>query len=65
MCDLAEADLYPNAQRMVTAVTLVAWLDDSLLTSQQRIWILQGLRDNSGRDLGTDSATWQRWYESR
>jgi hypothetical protein len=49
---------------MVAAASMVGWLDDSLLSPQQRVWTSQALHDISGQNLGTDSAAWQRWYNS-
>jgi HEAT repeat protein len=63
-CGLAESGMYTQTQRMVVAATLVGWLNDSLLSQQQRIWTVQALHDISGQNYGTDSAAWQRWYES-
>ena len=63
-CGLAQSGMYTHAQRMVVAATLVGWLNDSLLSQQQRSWVVEALHDISGQDYGTDSAAWQRWYES-
>ena len=63
-CGLAEAGMYTHQQRMVAAASMVGWLDDSLLTAQQRIWTIQALHDISGQSFGTDSAAWHRWYDS-
>jgi len=63
-CGLAESGMYTHAQRMVAAASLVGWLDDFLLTQQQRTWAVQALQDISGQNLGTDSAAWRRWYDS-
>jgi len=63
-CGLAESGMYTHAQRMVAAASLVGWLDDSLLTPQQRTWSVQALQDISGQNFGTDSAAWRRWYDS-
>jgi hypothetical protein len=62
-CAIAESGMYTHEQRMTAAATLVAWLDDSLITGQQRTWTLQALHDISGQNLGTDSAAWRDWYE--
>jgi hypothetical protein len=62
-CALAEAGMYTHEQRMTAAANLVAWLDDSLISRQQRAWTLQALRDISGQNLGVDSAAWRTWYE--
>jgi hypothetical protein len=62
-CSLAEAGMYTHEQRMTAAGTLVTWLDDPLITGQQRGWTLQALHDISGQSLGSDSAPWRNWYE--
>jgi len=62
-CALAESGMYTHEQRMTAAASLVAWLDDSLLTGQQRAWTLQALHDISGQNFGPDSAAWRTWYE--
>jgi len=62
-CALAESGMYTHEQRMTAAASLVAWLDDSLLSSQQRAWTFQALRDISGQNLGSDSSAWRTWYE--
>lgn len=63
-CDLAESGMYTHAQRMTAAASLVGWVDDSLLTPQQRAWAVQALGDISGQHYGNDAAAWRRWYES-
>jgi HEAT repeats len=63
-CALAEAGMYTHEQRMVTAASLVNWLDDSRLTASQRMWVLHALRDISGQNPGEEPAAWRRWYES-
>ncbi|MGC2196597.1 MAG: HEAT repeat domain-containing protein [Terriglobales bacterium] len=63
-CALAESGMYTHEQRMTAAASLVAWLDDSLITAQQRTWTLQALHDISGQNLGLDSAAWRDWYAS-
>ena len=63
-CDLAESGMYTHAQRMNAAASLVGWVDDSLLSSQQRAWAVQALGDISGQHFGNDAAAWRRWYES-
>lgn len=63
-CGLSEAGMYLPQQRMVAAKSLVGWLDDALLTSQQKTWTIQALRDISGKSFGTDAAAWRRWYDS-
>lgn len=62
-CALAESGMYTHEQRMTAAASLVSWLDDPLLNSQQRAWTFQALRDISGQNLGTDSTAWRNWYE--
>ncbi len=63
-CGLAQSGMYTRDQRMIAAASIVGWLDDSLLTPQQRVWSFQALRDISGQNHGTNSAAWRRWYES-
>jgi HEAT repeat protein len=63
-CALAESGMYTHEQRMVAAATMVGWLNDTLLSPQQRIWAAQALHDISGQNFGADSAAWQRWYDS-
>lgn len=63
-CALAESGMYTHQQRVAAAATMVGWLDDSLLTQQQRTWTIQALHDISGQSFGTDSAAWRRWYDS-
>lgn len=63
-CSLAESGMYTHEQRMVVAATLVSWLDDSLLSAQQRTWTIQALADISHQNFGNDSAAWRNWYES-
>lgn len=63
VCGLSEAGMYTHEQRMVAAASMVGWLDDSLMSAQQRIWMFQALQDISGMSFGTDSAAWRRWYE--
>jgi hypothetical protein len=63
-CALAESGMYTHQQRMVAAASMVGWLDDSLLTQQQRTWTVQALHDISGQNFGSDSAAWRRWYDS-
>ena len=64
-CALAESGMYTHEQRMTAAASLVSWLDDPLLNSQQRAWTFQALRDISGQNLGTDSAAWRNWYQEQ
>jgi len=61
-CDLAEAGMYTHAQRMIAASNLVGWVDDSLLSAQQRAWTVQALGDISGKRLGNDASAWRDWY---
>jgi hypothetical protein len=61
-CGLAEAGMYTHAQRMAAAASLVGWVDDSLLSQQQRTWDVQALHDISGENFGMDSAAWRSWY---
>jgi hypothetical protein len=61
-CALAESGMYTHEQRMTAAASLVSWLDDSLITGQQRAWTVQALHDISGQNLGSDSAAWRDWY---
>jgi HEAT repeat protein len=63
-CALAESGMYTHEQRMTAAASMVPWLDDPLITGQQRLWTLQALRDISGQNLGTDSAAWRNWSDS-
>jgi hypothetical protein len=63
-CALAESGMYTHQQRMVAAASMVGWLDDSLLTQQQRTWTIQALHDISGQSFGADSADWRHWYDS-
>jgi hypothetical protein len=63
-CSLAEAGMYTHEQRMVAAGTLVNWLDDPLITAQQRGWTLHALHDISGQSLGTNSGAWREWYSA-
>jgi len=63
-CDIAESGMYTHAQRMVAAASLVGWLDDSLLSAQQRAWTVQALGDISGKNFGANSAAWKSWYDN-
>jgi hypothetical protein len=63
-CAMAESGMYTHQQRLVAAASLVGWLDDSLLTTQQRTWAVHALSDISGQNLGTDSAAWRQWYDA-
>ena len=62
-CAIAESGMYTHQQRMTAAASLVGWVDDSLLSAQQRAWNFQALHDISGQNLGNDSAAWRTWYE--
>ncbi len=62
-CDLAQSGMYTQAQRITAAASLAGWLDDSLLSAQQRGWTLQALRDISGKNFGSDSAAWKSWLD--
>jgi len=64
-CGLAESGMYTREQRLTAAASMVGWLDDPLLTPQQKVWSFQALHDISGEDHGTDSAAWRAWYESK
>lgn len=63
-CGMAEAGMYTHPQRMVAAASLIGWVDDSLLSQQQRTWDVQALRDISGQNIGMDSAAWRNWYQT-
>jgi hypothetical protein len=63
-CGLAESGMYTHEQRMTAAASMVGWLDDPLVTPQQKVWSFQALHDISGESHGTDSAAWRAWYES-
>lgn len=63
-CALAESGMYTHQQRMMAAASLVGWVDDSLLTSQQRNWAVHALSDISGQHFGSDAAAWRRWFDS-
>jgi hypothetical protein len=56
--------MYTHAQRMVAAASLVGWVDDSLLSQQQRSWAAQALHDISGQNFGSDAAAWRNWYDT-
>jgi HEAT repeats len=62
-CALAESGMYTHEQRVTAASSLVAWIDDPLISGAQRAWTFQALRDISGQNLGSDSAAWRDWYE--
>jgi hypothetical protein len=61
-CDVSDAGPYTHGQRMVAAATLVGWVDDSLLSAQQRTWAAQALTDISGQSFGANSSAWKSWY---
>lgn len=62
-CDVAQSGMYTHAQRMAAAASLVGWVDDSLLSAQQRAWTVQALGDISGKNFGANSAAWKNWYD--
>lgn len=62
ICGLAQSGMFTHAQRMVAAKSLVGWLDDSLLTVQQRTWAIQALQDIAGASLGSDPVAWRKWW---
>jgi len=61
-CDMSQSGMYTHVQRMRAAASLIGWLDDPLLTGQQRIWTFQALRDITGAPLGSDPAAWRNWW---
>ena len=61
-CGIAESGMYTQAQRTEAAGTLIGWLDDALVSTQQKTWIVQALHDISGENLGSDTAAWRGWY---
>ena len=61
-CDIAQSGMYTHPQRMRAAASLVGWLDDPLLTGQQRAWTFQALGDITGARLGSDPAAWRDWW---
>lgn len=63
-CGFAESGMYTHEQRLVSAASLINWLDDPLLTGQQRTWDLQALGDITGQHLGNDTAAWRNWMEN-
>lgn len=63
-CAIAESGMYTHQQRMTAAASLVGWVDDSLLTTQQRNWTVHALSDISGEHFGSDDAAWRRWYDN-
>ena len=62
ICGLSYSGMYTHAQRMTVARNLVGWLNDSLLTVQQRTWTVQALQVITGASLGSDSAAWRKWW---
>jgi len=63
ICGLAQSGMYSHAQRMVAAKSLVGWLDDALLTSQQHAWAIQALHDIASVSPSSDSAAaWREWW---
>jgi hypothetical protein len=50
---------------MRAAQTLISWLDDALLTGEQRSWDVQALGDITGQHFGTNSSQWREWYASQ
>ena len=58
-CGLAQSGMYTREQRLTAAAGMAGWLDDSLLSTQQRAWALQALQDISGQNLETGSAVWR------
>lgn len=63
-CGLAQSGMYTHEQRMTAATRMVSWIDNPKLSAQQHAWVLQALRDISGKNLGTNSADWQQWLDS-
>jgi len=63
-CDLAQSGMYTQSQRMVAAESLVGWIDDSLLSAQQRGWTIQALSDITGKHFGTDAGAWRSWIDA-
>ena len=64
-CGLAQSGMYTHEQRMTAATRIIRWLDNPKLSAQQHAWVLQALRDISGKNLGLDSAAWQNWLDSQ
>ena len=64
ICGLAQSGMYSHGQRLLAAQSLVGWLDDGLLTTQQHTWALQALHDIAGgASPGSDSAAaWRDWW---
>lgn len=62
ICGLSSSGMFTRAQRMTAAGSLVGWLNDSLLTVQQRAWTVQALQVITGASLGSDSAAWHEWW---
>jgi HEAT repeat protein len=51
-CGLVESGMYTHAQRMVAAASMLGWLNDGLLSPQQRGWTEQALGEISAPELG-------------
>ena len=64
-CGIAESGMYTKEQRMNAAQSLISWLDDPLLTGQQRSWDVQALGDITGQHFGTNSVQWREWYANQ
>jgi hypothetical protein len=62
ICGLSYSGLFTHTQRMKAARNLLGWLNDSLLTVQQRNWTVQALQVITGASLGSDSAAWKKWW---
>jgi HEAT repeat protein len=60
--NLGDSGMYTHEQRMSAGASMVGWLDDALVSSQQKSWAAHVLRDISNQDFGVDAAAWQRWY---
>jgi hypothetical protein len=60
--NLGDSGMYTHEQRMSAAASMVGWLDDALVSPQQKSWAAHVLRDISNQDFGLDAAAWQRWY---
>jgi len=64
-CDMAQSGMYTHDQRMRAAASFVGWLDDPLLTAQQRTWTLQALHDITGASPGSDAGAWRNWWSQK
>jgi HEAT repeats len=64
-CDISEAGMYTHTQRVVAAASLVLWVDDALLSAQQRTWAAQALTDISGKNFGPNSSAWKSWLDQQ